>query len=462
MVVVMKFGGTSVANGERIVEVVNLVKARKGRKVVVVSAMSGVTDSLIKIANSVVSIKNSGVEREVNAFCRDLTMKQRKAIFTAVTSKSDRSRVLSQSIELIERLKVTLLGVGYLEDLSPKSMDYILSFGERLNILVVSGALNSIKVKSTPLTGSEAGLITDSSFGRARPLHSKSKKKIMDLLHPLLKDTVPVVAGFVSADEDGTITTLGRGGSDYTASLLGRYLNADEVQIWTDVDGILSTDPRIVPQAKLIPEISYAEAMDLAYFGAKVIHSKMIEPAMVSNIPVRVLNSFNPGCAGTLIVRKQKKVSQIAKAVAIAKNVVIMNLEGVGMMETPNIAGNLFSALGESNINILMISGSSESNLSFVIAEADLEKSMEVLGEKFSKDILKNISVLKNISIVTIVGAGMRGEKGMAAKVFTTVAENNVNIIMIAQGSSELNIAFVVDSRDVEPVVKAIHHRFME
>lgn len=457
----MKFGGTSVADGEHILNVAKLVKAEKRNKVVVVSAMSGVTDKLIKIACSVTELPNTVVEREVDGFCRELSMQQRKAIMKAVTKKALRGKVLSESLELIEKLRVALLGVGYLEDLSLKSLDYIMSFGERLNVLVVAGALNSLGVKSSPMTGFEAGIITDFCFGRAHPLHSKSKKKVNEVLGKMLKKETPVVTGFVAADEKGTITTLGRGGSDYTASLLGNYLKAEEVQIWTDVDGILTTDPRVVEEAKLIPELSYAEAMDLAYFGAKVIHSKMIEPAMRVRIPVRVKNTFNPDVDGTLIVQKQKKIKGIIKAVAIAKDVVIVNLEGVGMAETPNIAGRVFSVLGDGNINIIMISGSSESNLSFVISDSDVDIAMELLAGVFTNDFLKNISVMEDVAIVTVVGAGMQGTKGVAAKVFGTVAEAEVNLIMIAQGSSEVNIAFVVESKDVGGVVNALHDRFI-
>jgi len=461
MVVVMKFGGTSVGDGERIANVAKLVAQEKGKKIVVVSAMSGVTDKLINVAKAVVDLPNSVVEREVDAFCRELTIQQRKAIMAAVTDKKLRGEVLSKSLDLIEKLRVALLGVGYLEDLSLKSLDYIESFGERLNILVVSAALSSIGIKSVPYTGFEAGIVTDSFFGRARPLHSRSQKLVNERLGKVVGKITPVVAGFVAGDEKGHITTLGRGGSDYTASLLGRYLDVDEVQIWTDVDGILTTDPKIVPTAKLIPTLSYAEAMDLAYFGAKVIHSKMIEPAMTSKIPVRVKNTFNPGCGGTLIVKKQKKVEHVIKAVAIAKNIVIVNLEGTGMAETPNIAGRVFSALGDGNINIIMISGSSESNISFVIAESDLDRALEIFIERFGNGFMKTLSILKGIALVTVVGAGMRGARGIAAEVFGTVSKVGANIIMIAQGSSELNIAFIVKAEEVNKVVVAIHDRFI-
>ena len=462
--IVMKFGGTSVGSGEMIRKTAELVKREKRQKVVVVSAMSGVTDKLINVSKTVIDLPTHVVEREVDNFCRELRVHHQTAIMAAVSDLKERSLVLEKTLQLIEELKVALLGVGYLEELSPKSLDYIMSFGERLSAPIVAGALNSLGEKSVALTGFEAGMVTDSFFGRARPRNDLMKKTVKEKLDPYLsKGVTPVVTGFIGGDEGGRITTLGRGGSDYSASLLGRHLKVEEVQIWTDVDGIFSTDPKIVKGARLIPTLSYVEAMDLAYFGAKVIHSKMIEPAMIANIPVRVLNTFNPDSPGTLVVKRQERVEGVIKAVAIAKKVVIINLSGVGMMETPNIAGRVFSCLGEANINIVMISGSSESNLSFVVAEGDVEKSLALLGEEFEgSSIVDQVDLVRDVAIITVVGAGMHGAKGIASKVFTTVSEAGANIIMIAQGSSEVNISFIVSEVDVVNVVQKLHEKFIK
>ncbi|MDD5111750.1 MAG: aspartate kinase [Candidatus Altiarchaeota archaeon] len=460
--IVMKFGGTSVGDGERIANVAKLVLKEKPPVVVVVSALGGVTDKLVGIANRVVELPTQVVEKEVGIFHREIVLQHRNAALEAVRSKRVVSEVLPKISELADQLKVALLGVGYLEDLSPKSLDYIMSFGERLSSIIVSGALESMGAKSVALTGYEAGVVTDSNFGHARPKPNVMKDAVRQKLMPLLrKGIIPVVTGFVGGDEKGRITTLGRGGSDYSASLIGRYLKVKEVQIWTDVDGILTTDPKMVKHARLIPELSYVEAMDLAYFGAKVIHSKMIEPAMVANIPVRVLNTFNPSCEGTLIVRKQKKVEGIIKAVAITKDVVVMNLQGIGMAETPNIAGRLFSVLGNGNINVIMISGSSESNLSFVIKSKEVKRAIELLAEEFGDGDIRGVGTMEGVSIISVVGAGMQGAKGIAAKVFETVSNANVNIIMIAQGSSEVNIAFAVNEKDAGKALEALHGRFV-
>jgi len=459
--IVMKFGGTSVGSPKEIKRVVELVSKEEEKKIVVVSAMSGVTDSLLSAANKVIELPSSVVEEEVNKFHQEIL---KKHLSTAEEVISD-NKILEESKEAISKLadelKVALLGIGYLEELSMKSLDYVLSFGERFSVILVSGVLNSAGIQAKALTGHEAGIVTDSNFGAARPLHSKNSAK--GKLEPLLKEGIlPVVAGFIAADMDANITTMGRGGSDYTASMLGRYLNAKEVQIWTDVDGILTTDPKIIPEAKPIKTLSYVEAMDLAYFGAKVIHSKMIAPAMDADIPVRIKNTFNPESEGTLIVREQEKIETVVKAVAIHRNVDIVNLKGIGMAETPNIAGKVFTLLGDENINIIMISGSSESNLSFVLDRKDVPKAVDRLNERFLGNGIRNLDLMEDVCIITVVGVGMHGTKGIAAKIFQTVADEEVNIIMIAQGSSEVNISFIVEETDGDRVVKALHKKFIE
>lgn len=460
--IVMKFGGTSIGSGEMILKTANIIKNEPREKVIVVSAMSGVTDKLGEIIKKLQDLPVSVVDKEVNKFYEYLLELHKETAKKAIKNEEILNKTINDIVNLLNQLKIILLGIGYLEEATPKFKDNILSYGERLSVLLVAGALNSIGEKSTPLTGYEAGIVTDSHFGRARPIHKKTEKSVKEKLVPMLsKGITPVVTGFIAADDKAVTTTLGRGGSDYSAALIGRYIKAEEVQIWTDVDGILSTDPKIAPEAKLIKELSYTEAMDLAYFGAKVIHSKMIEPAMVADIPVRVKNTFNPGSCGTLIVRKQKKIKKIIKAVAVSRDLVVVNLSGIGMAETPGIAGEIFTVLGKNNINIIMISGSSESNLSFVVHKNDMNLVVKLLS-KFKDNGIRNIGIMENKSIITVVGSGMHGTKGIAANVFKVAADNDVNIIMIAQGSSEVNISFVVDSEDGDRVIKALHREFVE
>ena len=461
--IVMKFGGTSVGSAKEILKVMDLITGEPQKKVVVVSAMAGVTDRLNAIARKVVNLPVAVVETEVDEFHKDILSFHIKTIGKVVKDKEIHNEVVVGITELVNELRITLLGIGYLEELSPKSLDYILSFGERFSTLILTAALKSHGVNAESLTGYEAGIITNSCFGQAKPIFKKIDKSIKKKLTPLLdKGILPVVTGFVAADEDVRITTLGRGGSDFTASLLGRYLNAKEVQIWTDVDGILTTDPRIVSNARLIPSLSYVEAMDLAYFGAKVIHPKMIEPAMDADIPVRIKNTFKPESEGTLIVREQKRIEGVVKAVTIAKEVAIVNLKGIGMAETPNIAASVFTLMGDHNINIIMISGSSESNLSFVIKRTDVVNAVNLLNTGFMANCIRNLELIEESCIIAVVGAGMQGTKGIAAKIFQTIADEDANIIMIAQGSSEVNISFMVKENEGGKVLKALHKRFIE
>ncbi|MGA1869627.1 MAG: aspartate kinase [bacterium] len=461
--IIMKFGGSSIASGERIKNVAGLIQTEKRSKVVVVSALGGVTDSLIEIAETILGQSVDVIEQKVEKYCDWLTRKHLEAIEIAIHNKKIAKTVSHEVTKLIGRLRVALLGVGYLEDLSLKSMDYILAFGERLSMNIMSGALRTIGIESRAFTGAEAGILTDSAYGKARPLLNELRTRVHGNLKPLIESgSTPVVSGFIGSNKQGHITTLGRGGSDYTASLLGVALdNVEEVQIWTDVDGIMTTDPKIVKQAKLIKKLSYVEALDLSYFGAKVIHSKMIEPAMMNDVPVRVKNTFNPGNDGTLIMRKQEKADGVIKAVALVLDVVIVTLSGVAMAETPNVAGRVFSVLGEANINVIMISGSSDSNLSFVVSSKDAENAVDLLAQKVKSDIVEGLSLIRDVAIVCVVGSGMIGTKGVAAKIFSSIYEADVNIIMIAQGSSEVNIAFIVLARDAEKVVKVLHKKFI-
>lgn len=459
MLRVMKFGGTSVGDSQRIKHVAELVKKYKSKEtVVVVSAMAGVTDELLTVAKKVAhGLTEEDIKNIVGAL-------REKHIITA------KEAVLREFLEiplisiekLCHELEKLLIGISYVGELTPRSLDYVLSFGERLCAPILSGALNSIGVKSKWFTGYEAGITTNSNFGRASPIWDITNKRVNETLKPLLKEYVPVVTGFIAGDEKGRITTLGRGGSDYSASIIGSALNADEIWIWTDVDGIMTTDPRLVSDARTIKVISYIEAMELAYFGARVLHPKTIEPAMEKGIPVRVRNTFNPENEGTLIVREQERIEDIVKAVSVMKDVVMLNISGASMIGMPGIVARVFNALAEENINILMISqASSEANISFVIAKEDLKKALKVLNKEFKNNYIKQIDYLKDIAIIAVVGAGMIGTKGVAARVFKAVADAGVNIIMIAQGSSEVNISFVILEKDAKKAAEALHREFI-
>ncbi len=457
---VMKFGGTSVADGERIKNVAKIVeKFRANETVVVVSALANVTDSLLNFANKV---KSHIDEEEIKNFVAELKERHRYACEIAV-KKEFRDPILLEIEKLCGDLEKVLIGISYIGELTKRSLDYVLSFGERLSAPILSGALKSIGIDSIWLSGGEAGIVTDSNFGRANVIWDKTEKLVRKRLLPLLKDKVPVVTGFIAVDERGRITTLGRGGSDYTASIIGACIDADEIWMFKETEGIMTCDPRIVKNAKPIEVLSYIEAMELAYFGAKVLHPKTIEPAIAKNIPVRVKNTFNPEGKGTLIVRETKKTNGVVKAISVMKNVSLINISGAGMISEVGVASRVFKALADANVNVLMISqGSSEANISLVVNREDSKKALESLKNEFKDEkIVKTIECNNSVAIIAVVGAGMRGTKGVAARVFRAVADAGVNVLMIAQGSSEVNISFVVLEEDADKAVVSLHDEFL-
>jgi len=462
-IIVLKFGGFALSTGENIKKICEIVKKeQENHKVVVtVSALYGVTDKLIEISEKISNLPAIAVEDAAKNFYEEILVLHYSTAKECIADEKILNATMEKIKAMLEKIRITLIGLGYPEEINPKFMDFVMSFGEKMSICIVSGAMKDMGIKTYPLTGYEAGIITDSNFSHARPLQAINETINKNLMPLIEKDTVPVVAGFIAADKKGTATTLGRGGSDYTAALLAKHLKACEVQIIKDVEGVLSADPKITKNAKIIRRLSYAEAMDLALFGAKVMYSRMIEPAMDAKIPVRVKSIFRPDDKGTVIVQKEEIIDKIVKAVTMMKDVSIINIKGVGMAETPGIIGKIFSEFGNRGINIIMVSGSSESNLSLMVKKSDVENTVEAITNGLNSGIRK-IEVMDNVRIIAVIGAGMAGSKGVAAKIFKIVADNDASIIMIAQGSSEVNISFVVEEKFSENIVKAIHKEFVE
>ncbi len=313
-------------------------------------------------------------------------------------------------------------------------------------------------------TGKEAGIVTDSNFGEARPLMNVTTHQVKQRIEPLLeKRVVPVVTGYIASSQDGVVTTLGRGGSDYTATILGVALAADEVWIWTDVDGIMTTDPKIVPSAKMLTQLSYGEAAEMAIFGAKAMHPSALEPVIEACIPVRIRNVFNPENHGTLISDGQEVMSkEVVKAVAMIKDVAMINIKGTAMVGAPGSYSKIFDVLGKNKINIMMVSTAvSEANISLIIRRNLLGRTLSTLEIAFlGGGLVNEITSEDDVCVIAAMGANMKGTLGVASRIFTAMAQERINIIMIAQGSSELNISFVVKEKDGETAVRAIHKEF--
>ncbi|MFQ5999180.1 MAG: aspartate kinase [Candidatus Bathyarchaeia archaeon] len=461
--IVMKFGGTSVSNSKNIRHIANLIANYVGQGytiVAVVSALRGVTDKLIEASEQA---KNAN-RHYIQEFRQKIAQKHLTAARKAVENKAIREEIEQMLKTTIDELEKVLTGIIYVGELTPKSKDYVLSFGERLSTPIVWATLRDLGIKAQYFTGKDVGIVTNSNFGEASPLMNVTKHQVREKIEPLLeKGIVPVVTGYIAATQDGVITTLGRGGSDYTATIIGAALDVDEVWIWTDVDGLMTSDPKIVPSAKMMPELSLQEATEMTIFGAKAMHPKALEPAMEENIPVRIRNAFNPENPGTLIVKEQRiKPGDIVKAITLVKDVALVNVSGAGMVGAPGTAAKVFDVLGRENVNILMISQSvSEANISFIIQRSLLERAVSALEiALLGRGLIREVTAEDDVCVVAVVGAGMRGTPGVASRIFSAIARRGINIRMIAQGSSELNISFVVKETDGEEAVRTIHEEF--
>jgi len=459
----MKFGGTSVGSGEHIRHVASLINNYLGKgyqMVVVVSALKGVTDDLIEASEEA----RSGSRDHVYNLLQKTMEKHVAAARNAIKNNLIREEVEQTLKTTLDELEKVLTGITYLGELTSKSKDYVLSFGERMSTLIVWGTLRDLRLNVQYFTGKDAGIVTDSNFGEARPMIKVTAHQVKQKIEPLLeRGTIPVVTGYIAATQNGEITTLGRGGSDYTATIIAAALEADEVWVWTDVNGLMTSDPKIVPSAKVIPELSFHEAIEMAIFGAKAMHPRALEPAMEKEIPVRIRNTFNLQNAGTLIVKEQKiKPKDVVKGITLIKNLALVNVSGAGMVGTPGTAAKVFDILGKNNINVLMISQSaSEANISFILQREVLEKAVSTLEiTLLGRSLIREVTAEDDVCVIAVVGAGMKGTPGVAARIFGAVARGGVNMRMIAQGSSELNISFVVKETDGEKAVRAIHEEF--
>ncbi len=458
---VFKFGGTSVKDGKRIRQVAKLVEAyRKEHLVVVCSALDGVTDELILLSEDA----RTGAERAVEERLRRLRVIHEKVLRDTLRQPHSRRQVARFIAPTLDQLERTARGAATLKELTPRSKDLILSSGERLSTPIVAGALSEAGLKADYLTGGEAGVVTDDNFGDAMPLVETSKLQIQQTLGPMVESgRIPVVAGYIGLTQAGDLTTLGRGGSDLTATLIASALIADEVWIWSDVDGLMTADPRIVKDARLLKQVSYAEAGEMAVFGAKALHPRTLEPVAELGIPVRFRNTFNPQNEGTMVTAKANvDSSRVVKSVALIGDVAIITVSGASMVGKPGSAAKIFDVVAKSGANILMISQSvSESNISLVVKRATAQKAANALEiALLGEGGLKQVLLEDDVSAIAVIGGGMRGTPGIAAKVFGAVSSKGINVRMIAQGSSEQNISFCVDQKDGKQTVTLIHSVF--
>ena len=459
----MKFGGTSVGTAERIKNVAKIIVDHQKTVdiVVVVSAVSGVTNLLVA---SVAAASNK------NKFELTKNMDLIREIHNNIIVGLRLSKTQEASLQLIVdnhllHLESLLYSVYELGEVTPRSMDLISSFGERMTIHFISSALLLLGAQSQPIESQEL-IVTNDDFGNAQPLLKESIRKMKPQLEKLIKkNVVPVITGFIGATKKGVLTTLGRGGSDFSATIVGHCIDADEVWIWTDVDGAMTADPKVVKNARTIPALAYDEAIELSYFGAKVLHPLTIVPAELKKIPVWIKNTFNPDFVGTKISEEVYKNGHPVKAVSTMSSLSLVTLQGKGIIGVPGTVAKVFNAIAKENINVLFISqASSEHNISFVVKSIEGDKTITSLKQAFRTELLDkridSIAREEAVALVAIVGAGMAGYPGIAGKAFSALGKEKINLIAIAQGSSELNISFVVKQSDVHRAVQRIHDAF--
>ena len=459
---ILKFGGSSVANSKNINSVISIIKnaaTDDERLVIVLSAFGGITDALIETVNLASKADISYQEKLEGIVQRHL-----QAVKELIPLDKQ-SSVLSMVKRRCNEIEDICRGVFLLKELTSHTKDSIISYGEILSTLIFSAALNSLQIENCWKDSREL-IFTNSEFGRATVDFAATNKAISQFFSTN-STSLCIVPGFVGCDKNGNTTTLGRGGSDYTASILGAALKASNVQIWTDVSGMMTADPNLVSNAKIIPAISYQEAMELSHFGAKVIYPRTIQPVIAEGIPVWIKNTFSPNDAGTKIQHEIQKNGSIIRGISSMGNLALLSLEGSGMVGIPGFSKRLFEALSNEKINVILITqSSSEYSICVAVEELSADRAKEVVDEAFVYEIethkVEELKVEKSLSIIALIGDNMKNHPGISGKMFGALGRNGINVRAISQGSSERNISAVIFKDDVKKAVNVLHEDFFE
>ena len=460
MISVLKFGGSSVADGQRIEKIVQIIRdaAASHRICVVLSACKGVTDDLIWTAQA------AARGDETYSLRIDRIKQKHVDIVRYLFRPAEQGKIITSIQLMINELEEITHGIDLIKECTLRTLDLIMSFGERLSCTIVSSYLLTQRL-STEYVDARELIITDDRYGNAMVDFVTSYRRMSDCILPL--DSIPIITGFISSTKEGVTTTLGRNGSDYTASLVGAGVDADRIEIWTDVEGVLSADPAHVENAFVIRNLSYQEAMELSYFGARVLHPYTMIPAIDKNIPIVIKNSFQPRDVGTLISQQVSDRSHAITGIASIDNIALVNVEGGGMLGIPGIAARVFGALAKADVNIIMISqASSEHSICLVFHEGDASKALESLRNELISELeskrIENFDLREDVAIIAVIGENMRGTPGISGKLFSALGDDQINVFAIAQGSSERNISFVVHKEDKESTLRTIHRAFLE
>lgn len=461
-ILVMKFGGTSVGSPEAMRTVAEIVETEKPhwRGVIpVVSALNGVTNLLLDTVHKA----SSGDKSVIDVSAKELHNRHQTILDNLLVSDVEKRKVSWEINQLINEFSNLVQAMCVLGEASPRGIDAVGSLGERMSARILTALLNEKQIKAEAVDATQL-IVTDARFTSANPDETATREKTRRVLHPLIdKGIIPVVTGFLGATPDGAVTTLGRGGSDFSAALLGAAMPAGEVWIWTDVNGVMTADPRLVKEARTITHLSYREVSELAYFGAKVLHPKTIRPVIENNIPLRVCNTFAPKNEGTWIVSDETYLTEgIVKAVTAIDDMSLVTVEGTGMLGVPGVAARTFEAVAKTGTSVPLISqASSEQSICFTVPIEASERVKKALEKAFANELsrrdIDGISISPAVGIVSVVGAGMRYTPGVAGRIFTALGNASVNVIAIAQGSSEVSISLVVAQDELKMAVKTLH-----
>ncbi len=451
---VLKFGGTSVGSAENIKRVKEILKNQDDDAIVVVSALGGITDKVLNAAK-MAAIGTGYFQSEIT----DIHTRHYTVINELFTEEEKRTEITAKVQVLLDELERIIHGVSLIGELTPKTLDKIGGFGERLSSLIISEY-----IPGAQWFDSSKFIRTNSDFGKALVNFEVTNELIKNTFHSF--SGIAIVPGFIASNEAGDYTTLGRGGSDYTGAIIAAALDVASLEIWTDVNGFMTADPRVISKAYTIKTLSYAEAMELSHFGAKVIYPPTILPVYQKGIPVRIKNTMDPGAEGTLITKSKLNGKDLPiKGISSISNITLMTVQGLGMVGVTGISMRLFGALAKQNINVILISqASSENSISFAIDSGSCEKAEAAIHQEFEREIeshrINKITIENNLSIVAIVGENMKHSPGVAGKLFNTIGKNGVNVIAIAQGASELNISWVVKNADLRKTLNVVHEAF--
>jgi aspartokinase/homoserine dehydrogenase 1 len=456
---VLKFGGTSCGTVESIQAVLGIIKGKqaKGEQVAAVfSAMGGVTNRLIETGQKAST-------NDLTYFDTVKAIEERHfEVVRALIDVKAQSKVFANIRTIINELEDLLKGVSLIREISPRTGDLIVSFGERLSTTLIYSILNAEGVDCQYLDARKV-IRTNDNFGMASVDFAVTDAQIQAYFAQT--KALQLITGFIGSTEKGETTTLGRGGSDYTGSIFGAALNAEEIEIWTDVDGMMTADPRKVKNASTIPTITYSEAMELTHFGAKVIYPPSLQPAFAKNIPIRVLNTFNTDFEGTIVSREAEPSDYIITGISSIDKLALVNLQGSGMIGVAGVSAKLFTVLAKHRISVILISqASSEHSICFAIEPSATEEVRQILAEEFKIEIangdVEGIEIQENLSVIAVVGEGMRKHTGVSGKLFSVLGKNGINIVATAQGSSELNISVVIEQKDISKALNVIHDSF--